>query len=42
MNDKMKNFGNAINRLIAGENLSKEATRTLFAEILAGEQSENL
>jgi anthranilate phosphoribosyltransferase len=40
MNDKMKNFGNAINRLIAGENFSKEATRTLFAEILAGEQSE--
>lgn len=40
MNEKMKNFGNAINRLIARENFSREETRALFAEIMEGEQSE--
>ena len=40
MSEKMKNFGNAINRLMAGENFSKEMTRSLFVEIMKGEQSD--
>ena len=40
MNDKAKLFGNSINRLIAGEDLSREHTRDLFAEILRGEQTD--
>lgn len=40
MNAKFKNFGNIINRLIAGESLSRKATRALFSEILQAEQSE--
>ncbi len=40
MEDKIKNFGNSINLLIAGENLTREQTRDLFSEILLGEQPE--
>jgi anthranilate phosphoribosyltransferase len=40
MNDKAKIFGNCINRLIAGEDLSREQTRDLFSEILRGEQTD--
>ena len=40
MENKIKNFGNSINLLIAGENLTREQTRDLFSEILLGEQSE--
>jgi anthranilate phosphoribosyltransferase len=40
MNDKAKIFGNSINRLIAGEDLSREHTRDLFSEILRGEQTD--
>ncbi len=40
MDDKFKNFGNSINRLIAGEDLSREETKRLFSEILNGEQTD--
>ncbi|MBW1836742.1 MAG: anthranilate phosphoribosyltransferase [Deltaproteobacteria bacterium] len=40
MKDSMKQFGQSINRLIAGEDLSRDLTRDLFSEILLGEQSE--
>ncbi len=40
MNDKAKLFGHSIYRLIAGEDLSREQTRDLFAEILRGEQTD--
>jgi anthranilate phosphoribosyltransferase len=40
MENKIKNFGNSINLLIAGENLTREQTRDLFSEILLGEQPE--
>jgi len=40
MNDKFKNFGNAIAALISGKDLNREQTRKLFSEILLGEQSE--
>ena len=40
MDDKFRNFGNSINRLIAGEDLSREETKRLFSEILNGEQTD--
>ncbi len=40
MNDKTKQFGASINRLIAGEDLVRDETRELFEEILKGEQTE--
>jgi len=38
VDDKVKKFGKSINRLIAGENFSREETKNLFCEILKGEQ----
>ena len=40
MEEKMKQFGQSINSLIAGRDLGREQTRRLFSEILLGEQSE--
>lgn len=40
MDDKMKQFGQSINRLIVGKDLTREQTRDLVSEILLGEQSE--
>lgn len=40
MEDKMKQFGQFINSLIAGQDLDRDQTRSLFSEILLGEQSE--
>lgn len=40
MDSNVKNFGNFINRLIAGEDLTREETRNLFNEILLDEQPE--
>lgn len=40
MNEKLKRFGKIINCLIAGETLSRAETKTLFLEILKGEQTE--
>jgi len=40
MKDKIKNFGNSIDLLIAGKNLTREQTRDLFSEILLGKQTE--
>ncbi len=40
MDDKLKKFGNSINRLIAGECLSRKETKDLFSEILKGEQTD--
>jgi anthranilate phosphoribosyltransferase len=40
MDDKMKQFGQSINSLIAGQDLNRDQTRNLFSEILLGEQSE--
>jgi anthranilate phosphoribosyltransferase len=40
MNGRMKQFGQSINSLLAGKDLTREETRDLFSEILLGEQSE--
>ncbi|MBU0986861.1 MAG: anthranilate phosphoribosyltransferase [Proteobacteria bacterium] len=40
MNAGFKEFGNAVNRLIAGENLSREETQSLVSDILRGKQSD--
>jgi len=40
MNTRFKKFGNAVNRLIVGEDLTRKETRHLVSEILNGEQSE--
>lgn len=40
MNNRFKEFGNAINRLIIGENLSRNETKQLVSEILSGRQSD--
>ncbi|MBW2116604.1 MAG: anthranilate phosphoribosyltransferase [Deltaproteobacteria bacterium] len=40
MNDRFKEFGDSINRLILGERLSRLETRDLFAEILEGNQTD--
>jgi anthranilate phosphoribosyltransferase len=40
MDSKTRDFGEAINRLIAGEDLSREETRLLFDEILLNKQPE--
>lgn len=40
MDEKFRKFGNSINRLIAGESLSREETKDLFSEILKGEQTD--
>ncbi len=40
MDDGFRHFGKSINRLISGEDLSREETRELFSEILNGEQPE--
>ena len=40
MDSKMKQFGQSINSLLAGKDLTREETRDLFSEILLGEQSE--
>jgi anthranilate phosphoribosyltransferase len=40
MNTSFKMFGNAVNRLIAGEDLTRQETRHLVSEILKGKQFE--
>ena len=40
MNTRFKEFGNAVNRLIVGEDLTREETQHLVSEILEGKQSE--
>jgi len=40
MDDKLKEFGNSIHRLITGGSLSRNETKGLFSQILKGEQTE--
>jgi len=40
MSNRFKEFGNAINRLIVGEDLTRNETKQLVSEILSGEQSD--
>jgi len=40
MNTRFKEFGNAVNRLIVGKDLTREETQHLVSEILEGKQSE--
>jgi anthranilate phosphoribosyltransferase len=36
--DEMKNFGSKLNRLIAGESLTREEAREMFSQVLSNEQ----
>lgn len=40
MNDRFKSFGESINRLIGGEDFSREETKNLFSEMLNNEQTD--